>query len=132
MCAFFSEFWIFLFCARTFNVQTHVSDVLWYVFLVSNLCGFRAIFLVCGNVILISEGGRCIFFPIQSEEPDVCFRLLVAGALVDGFLLSIFLCPSSFFGILECQAEMLVCNITRGNIFLMLLICWIELCIYMQ
>jgi hypothetical protein len=89
-------------------------------------------FLVCGNVILISEGGRCIFFPIQSEEPDVCFRLLVAGALVDGFLLSIFLCPSSFFGILECQAEMLVCNITRGNIFLMLLICWIEFCIYMQ
>lgn len=76
MCSFFSEFWIFLYCARTFNLQTHVSDVLWYVFLVSILCGFRAIFLVCGNVILIPEGGRCIFFPIQSEEPDVCFRLL--------------------------------------------------------
>jgi hypothetical protein len=73
-------------------------------------------FLVCGNVILIPEGGRCIFFPIQSEEPDVCFRLLVAGVLVDGFLLSIFLCPSSFFGTLNVKLRCLFA-ISQGETF---------------
>jgi hypothetical protein len=68
-----------------------------------------------------------MWYLLPREEDAFSFRssrknlMYVSGSLVDGFLLSIFLCPSSFFGTLECQAERCLFAISQGETFVW---CW--------